>query len=169
MLKKLWNSWRNPENILSEYKHRLNENKEDQGVVIRKKNVQIKQFESERSRLIDLYQTGIVEKDEIEKKLKGVKSKMEQLRNEIKHLNHKDEERSKIVVVIDNLEKFSLTIGENLEKCSFEEKKKIVRLLIEEVEVDTVNDKINIKHIIPMKKQKYPLCCRTADADSQTP
>lgn len=152
---------KNPQNILNEYKNRLNENEGDQGGVIKKKNIRIKQFESERSRLIDLYQAGLVGKNEIEKKLKAIRAKMEQLNNEIEHLNHKDEERKKIAVVIENLKIFSVTLGENLDECSFEERKKIVRLLVEEVEVDTVNEKINIKHIVPMKTQKSLLCSGT--------
>lgn len=157
---------KNPKNILYEYKSRLNENKGDQRSVIKKKHARMKQFESERSRLIDLYQAGLVEKSEIKEKLKAIQSRMLQLNDEIKHLKHKDEERGKLVVVIENLKKFSVTLGENFSECSFEEKKKIIRLLVEEVEVDTMNEKINIKHIVPMKTQKYPLCLGTYQSHS---
>ena len=80
---------------------------------------------------------------------------------EVKHLVREEEENKKLIVVIESLKEFSATLQKKLDECDFEEKKKIIRLLVEEVEVDTIKDTINIKHIIPMDVQKSPLCSRS--------
>jgi site-specific DNA recombinase len=154
---------KNPAHILHEYENRLSENKRDHGLVIKKKHAQRKQLELERSRLIDLYQAGLVEKAEIGKKLKTIQSKMEHLGDEVKHLIREEEDNKRLIVVIESLKEFSATLQKKLDECDFEEKKKIVRLLVEEVEVDTIKDSINIKHIIPMDVQKSPLCLGSDD------
>ena len=92
----------------------------------------------------------MVEKEEVEAKLKGVRAKMEQLNNEINYLNNQEEESKKLLTVIRNLDDFSSKISKNLDSHTFEEKRSIVKFLIEEVEVDTMHDVINVKHIIPL-------------------
>src|SRR3989304_10269385 len=66
-----------------------------------------------------------------------------------------------IVKVISNLEDFSSKIKENLDELDFERKKQIVRLLVEEVEIDTIKEEINVKHIIPLDNRKCQLCSGT--------
>ncbi len=77
----------NPKSIVDEYSRRLGSNTNDYGVVIQKKRSEKKQCELARSRLIDLFQAGLVEKKEIGSKLKSIQSKMEQLDDEIKFLS----------------------------------------------------------------------------------
>ena len=150
----VWKSIKNllltPEAIVDEYQRRLNTYKTDYEAVITEKNNEINRYKRERIRLIDLFQTGLVEKEEIEAKLKGVRSKIEQLGNEISYLNNQEEESKKLLTVIRNLDDFSSKISKNLDLHTFEERRSIVRFLIEEVEVDTVNEAINVKHIIPL-------------------
>lgn len=86
----------------------------------------------------------MVEKEEVEAKLKGVRAKMKQLNNEINYLNNQEESK-KLLTVIRNLDDFSSKISKNLDSHTFEEKRSIVKFLIEEVEVDTMYDVINVK------------------------
>jgi hypothetical protein len=55
------------------------------------------------------------------------------------------------------LEDFSVKIKENLDRLDFETRKQIVRLLVEEVEIDTIKEEINVKHIIPLDSRKCQL------------
>ena len=59
--------------------------------------------------------------------------------------------------MIKSLDGFSESMRKNLETNSFEEKKRIVRMLVEEVQIDTLSEKINIKHIIPLDPKKCQL------------
>ena len=62
---------------------------------------------------------------------------------------NQEEESKKLLTVIRNLDDFSSKISKNLDSHTFEEKRSIVKFLIEQVEVDTMHDIINVKHIIP--------------------
>lgn len=150
----VWKSVKNllltPETILDEYQRRLKTYKTDYEAIITEKSNEINRYKRERIRLIDLFQTGLVEKEEVEAKLKGVRAKMEQLNNEINYLNNQEEESKKLLTVIRNLDDFSSKISKNLDSHTFEEKRSIVKFLIEQVEVDTMHDIINVKHIIPL-------------------
>ena len=146
-----------PETIIGEYQRRLNSIKIDHEAVIEQKSNEVSRYKKERDRLIDLFQSGLVEKSEIEIKLKSVRSKLEQLSNEINFLFHQETESKKLLTVIRNLDDFSLNIGKNLDSHTFEEKRKIMKCLVEQVEVDTVNETINVKHIIPLDPKRCQL------------
>lgn len=139
-----------PETILVEYHQRLNSIQTDHKAIIDQKNNEISRYKRERDRLIDLFQIGLVEKNEIEIKLKAVRSKLEQLSNEINYLLTQENESKKLLTVIRNLNDFSFNMSKNLDEHPFEEKRKIIKLLVEEVEVDTVKEAIHVKHIIPL-------------------
>lgn len=150
----VWQSIKNllltPETIIDEYQRRLKSYKTDYEAVIMQKSNEVNRYKRERIRLIDLFQTGLVEKDEIETKLKNVRAKIEQFGNEINYLNNQEKESKKLLTVIRNLDEFSRKINKNLDSHSFEEKRNIVKFLIEEVEVDTMSEEITVKHIIPL-------------------
>jgi len=146
-----------PDIIINEYQRRLNSYKTDYEVIIAQKNNEINRYKRERARLIDLFQSGLVEREEIEVKLKGVRSKLHQLSNEIAYLIAQEKESKKVLTVINNLTDFSENISTNLNSSNFLEKRAIVKLLVETVEVDTINEEINVKHIIPLDPKKCQL------------
>ena len=148
-----------PQVLVQEYQNRLG--KASQEPIIDSKLIELKRFKAERSRLIDLFESGLVEKEEIESKLKNNKAKIEQIENEISYLKKEKQEREQVLTVIRNLEDFSFKIKENLGGMDFETRKQIVRLLVEEVEVDTIKEEINVKHIIPLDVRKCQLCSGT--------
>ena len=66
--------------------------------------------------------------------------------------------------LIQDLSGFSESLKKNLDTCSLEDRKKVVRLLVDEVQVDTISEKIKIKHIVPMEPKKCHLCWGTLGA-----
>lgn len=138
----VWNSVKSlllePDVIISEYQRRLSSYKPDYEVLIAQKNNEINRHKRERNRLIDLFQSGLVKKEEIEIQLKGVRSKLDQLSNEIIYLIAQEKESKKVLTVINNLTDFSEYICENLNSGDFLERRNIVKLLVETVEVDTM-------------------------------
>ena len=157
----VWGSIKNllltPETIINEYKRRSMSYKTDYEAIITQKNNEVKRYKREKDRLIDLFQTGLVEKGEIETKLKGVRSKVEQLENEVNYIGKQREESKKLLTVIRNLDDFSANISKNLDSFTFKEKRDVVKFLIEEVRVDSIKEEINIKHIIPLDHKKCQL------------
>ena len=148
-----------PQALIQEYQKRLGISSEEP--IVDSKIIDLKRFKAERARLIDLFESGLVEKDEIESKLKSNKAKIEQLENEISYLKKEKREKEQVLTVIRNLEDFSVKIKENLDGLDFGTRKQIVRLLVEEVEIDTIKEEINVKHIIPLDARKCQLCSGT--------
>jgi site-specific DNA recombinase len=110
-----------PETIVGEYQRRLNHAQTDFKTVVAQKNNEINRYKKERARLIDLFQSGLVGKEEIEAKLKNVRARMEQLNNEVNYLINQENESKKLLTVIRNIDDFSLNINKNLDLHSFEE------------------------------------------------
>ena len=146
-----------PETIIEEYERRLISHKTDYGAVLSEKNAEIERYEREKDRLIDLFQSGIVEMNEIEKKLKAIRSKSGQLSDEINYLKSQEMESKKLLTVISNMDDFSKNIRAGLESGTFEERRNIIKFLVEEVEVDTIGEEVNVKHIIPVEKKMCQL------------
>src|SRR3990170_8640073 len=148
-----------PQALIEEYQNRLGRPSKEP--IIDSKLIDLRRLKADRSRLIDLFESGLVEKDEIESKLKNNRAKIEQIENEISYLKKEKREREQVLTVIRNLEDFSDKIKENLDELDFERKKQIVRLLVGEVEIDTIKEEINVKHIIPLDTRKCQLCSGT--------
>jgi len=146
-----------PEIIIGEYQRRLNSIQINHEEILFQKNNEIARVKKERDRLIDLFQSGLVEKNEIETKLKNIRSKIDQLSGEIHYLMNQENESKKLLTVIRNLDDFSNNINKNMDSHTFEEKRKIIKFLVEEVEVDTLNETIKVKHIIPLDSKKCQL------------
>lgn len=162
----VWDSVKNlllePETVINEYQRRLQSYEKNSHAIIDQKNNEVERYKRERDRLIDLFQSGLVEKEEVSGKLKNIHSKSEQLTNEIRYLKIQDEESEKMLTVIRNLSDFSDTIKENIEFPNFEEKRRLIKLLVEEIEVNTLTEEVNVKHIIPVDLKKCQLYSNTA-------
>ncbi len=164
----VWESVRcllmNPEAMIAEFERRSHPEKDGIDALIEQKQTEIKRFSNERSRLIDLFQSGFVEKSEIEVRLKSAATQLEQLAGELDYLEREKHEQKKMLSLIQDLSGFSESLKKNLDTCSLEDRKKVVRLLVEEVQVDTISEKIKIKHIVPMEPKKCHLCWGTLGA-----
>jgi hypothetical protein len=106
--------------------------------------------EREKERLIELYQTGVVELSEIEERLKGIRAKIRRLGEETKLLEKNEKEDAHRLQMIEQFDGFAKRMRSNLAELSFVERRQIVRLLVERVVVDTKTWEINIQHILPL-------------------
>src|SRR3712207_9561936 len=59
--------------------------------------------------------------------------------------------------LIEQFSEFAKRMKSNLTNLRFEERKQIVRLLVEEVKVNTKSEEVTVRHILPLDK-KFPLC-----------
>ncbi len=168
----VWESIKNlllsPQAIIDEYQQRLNTCTTDYNSIILEKNNELERFKRERNKLIDLFQNGLVEEHEIKDKLNAVRAKTERITEEINYLMIQDNESKNLLTVISNLDEFTDNINKNLDTCTFDEKRSITRLLIEEIEVDTLKEELNVKHIIPMDPKKCQLRSATQGVKART-
>jgi site-specific DNA recombinase len=149
-----------PELVLKEYARRTQKKQRAQAQfkeLLTRKKREIKQQELEKERLLDLYQTGRVSLAEIEARLKSIRTKIKKINDECALLEKEEKEESHRLQLIEQFADFTKRMQANLSTLDFEERKQIVRLLVEEVIVNTKTDDITVRHILPLD-QKFPLC-----------
>lgn len=125
-----------------------------------KKKREIKQRELEKERLLDLYQTGQVGRKEIERRLKSIRAQIKKFHDEWALVEKAVKEEHYRLQLIEQFAVFAQRMTTNLSTLGFAERKHLVRLLVEEVVVNTNTDEITVRHILPVD-QTFPLCKRS--------
>lgn len=154
-----------PEVVIAEYVRR-NERLKKKGrapSLLLKKQRELAAAEAEKERILDLYQSAILSKDEVEPRMKSVRAKLHKIQSEIALIEDEQEEEKRLLHLVKSFEEFSSTLTANLSTLSFEDKRKVVRLLVTDVVVDSTKEEIVVKHILPLKKSPkldYSLCLR---------
>jgi hypothetical protein len=123
---------------------------------------------AEKERLLDLYQTGHVGLPEIEPRLKSIRAKIKKLHDEGALVEKETKEEHPRLQLIEQFAMFAQRLNTNLSTLGFAERKHLVRLLVEEVIVNTSTEEITVRHILPVD-QTFPLCKRSSrPRDSKT-
>ncbi len=152
-----------PELVLQEYTHRAQKKQRQSSEVtalLAKKKRELKQQEVEKERLLDLYQTGHVGLPEIEPRLKSIRAKIKKLHDECALVEKETKEEHHRLQLIEQFAVFAQRMNTNLSTLGFAERKHLVRLLVEEVIVNTSTEEITVRHILPVD-QTFPLCKRS--------
>jgi hypothetical protein len=149
-----------PEVILQEYSRRVHTKQQgelDLTALLLKKQKEVHYQELEKKRLLDLYQTGIIALEEITLRLEVIRDRIKNMQREYTLLEEEKHREPKQLQLIEQFSTFQKKFSSRLERLTFEEKKHVVRLLVDEVWVDSINEKLIVKHIIPLDK-RFPLC-----------
>ena len=149
-----------PDLVMQEYTARVQKKQRQQTefkALLAKKKRESKQLELEKERLLDLYQSGQIALAEIEPRLKSLRSKIKKSQDECALLEKEAKEESHRLQLIEQFADFTQRMKANLTNLNFEERRQIVRLLVEEVIVNTQTEEITVRHILPLD-QKFPLC-----------
>nr|WP_227874111.1 hypothetical protein [Cupriavidus metallidurans] len=93
------------------------------------------QLEKGKSRLIDSYADGVIDKADFEPKMQQLKSRIEQIEQQILESRCHGSMQSELFLVISRLEEFATAITETLETIDLEMKRKIVLGLVKRVEI----------------------------------
>jgi hypothetical protein len=121
-----------------------------------KKQKEIHYQELEKKRLLDLYQTGIIALEEIAPRLEVIRGRIKNIQQEYALLEEEKQREQKQLQLIEQFSTFQKKFASRLGSLTFAEKKHVVRLLVDEVLVDSINEKLIVKHIIPLDK-RFPL------------
>jgi site-specific DNA recombinase len=115
---------------------------------------QIKLANRELSRLLDAYQCGALELPELQKRRQLVNSKIEMLNREQELLMKIAAEKKKETDIKASLGEFAALVSSNLKRISFENKQKLLRIVLDKV---VVNDwKVDVYYNIPLPKPTPP-------------
>jgi len=148
-----------PEVVFEEYSGRVHSKRKgelDITSILMKKKREIHNQELEKKRLIDLYQTGIISLEEITPRLDRIRDRIRRIEQESSLLEEEKQREQKQLQLIEQFSTFQAKFLSRLGDLQFEEKKQVVRLLVEEVLVDSVNERLTVKHVIPLDKS-FPL------------
>ncbi len=108
----------------------------------------IKRLFREESRLVDAYQVGIIELEELEERRTKIAQRRKALRAQYEQQAQLRRQAAQAREVLEDLETFCGRINARLEEATFEEKQSILQLLIERIIVG--EDTLEIRHVIPL-------------------
>ena len=115
---------------------------------------QIKLANRELSRLLDAYQCGALELAELQKRRQLLNSKIEMLNREQELLRKIAAEKKKETDIKASLGEFAALVSSNLKRISFENKQKLLRIVLDKV---VVNDwRVDVYYNIPLPKPTPP-------------
>jgi site-specific DNA recombinase len=115
---------------------------------------QIKVANRELSRRLDAYQCGGLELAELQKRRQLVQAKIELLNREQEVLRKMAAERKKEIDIRASLGEFAALVSGSLKRISFENKQKLLRIVVDRV---VVNDwRVDVYYNIPLPKPTPP-------------
>jgi site-specific DNA recombinase len=150
---------RYPEVVLQEYSRRMHNTQKgalDITALLIKKQQESHTLELEKKRLLDIYQNGFISLEEIAPRLERIRAKIRNVEQEYTLLEQEKHREQQQLQLIEQFATFQAKFVSRLDRLTFAEKKPVVRLLVEEVLVDSVNESLTVKHVIPLHKS-FPL------------
>lgn len=140
---------RHPQVLLEQYQQRQ---EGDYGTLEQQEQQRLKRrlasLQRENQRLIDAYQSGIIELHDLKERRERIAEECRRLEERWSALEQQQQEQQRQAALATTVEEFCRTISTALDNPSFATKQKILRLVVERVEF--VEDQITIKHVIPI-------------------
>ena len=130
-------------------------------------SVKIVKLEEESNRLLDAYQSGCIDLKELKIRMGDIKKEKNDITREISRTNS-GLSRGKLLELSEAVKYFSNYLKQSRDTLKLEEKRKIIRMLIEEIQIG--KEDISVNHIIPIKDSLsgkiacLQPCCRDAEA-----
>ena len=128
---------KHPERLKQEYERRLDilerDEKEKYDTAALEKHK--RNLEKGKSRLIDSYADGLIDKADFEPKISQLKIKIQQLERQIEQCKQHEVSQFELFLVISRLEDFAKTINDRLDSIDFHAKREIIRALVKRVEI----------------------------------
>jgi len=125
-----------PERIRVEYERRQQKTKTDDGREVDQVRKLTNQVKRNISRLIDAYEEGILEKSEFEPRISAARQRLSRLEEERVRKAAEESRASELRLVIGQLEEFARQVSEGLREPDWATRRKIIRALVKQVEID---------------------------------
>ena len=127
---------RDPDRVRREYERRLEGGSEN--VSARRKQIEttIRKVQRAIVRLIDIYEEGLLTKEEFEPRIRASKSRLSKLQDEEAALSAEQSEQAQLHVVINHLEAFQKQLAGGLDDLDWHGRREVIRLLVKRVEID---------------------------------
>jgi len=145
----------NPELIRAEIERRLKETQESTPTKRRMEALQkeLTRIHKGIGKLLDAYQEGLLELEDLRKRVPELKKREEALKSEVHSLEVAAADRQTFIRLAYDIEDFLSRLRKTAKTLSVPERQKILRLVVKEILVDP--DKIKIRHSTPVTRS-YP-------------
>ena len=114
--------------------------------------------ERQRERLLEAYLGGVLELAEFERKRKELESRADALLAQERQLEASARERTELAAIADSIEEFCERVRAGLADATFEQKRRLVELLIDRVIVN--DEEVEIRYVVPTSPEgpHQPFC-----------
>ena len=143
-----------PDVLAQEYQRRRSQSKAPDGLEeAREKQIDLvlRRVKAQEDRLMDAYTNEAIELPRLKEDMGKLKARRELLQKERRELDRLREEHVREEDALVRLEAFCERVSRGLENLSFEEKQKLLRLLVDRIEVD--GQQVRIEAVIPLPEQ----------------
>jgi len=139
-----------PELIAEEIRRRLKEIRDSKPTKGRKDilNKELIRVQKGLEKLLDAYQEGLIELDELRKRLIGLRKREEALKSELNSIAAANADQQIFLRLAENIDNFLARLRKTADTLSIADRQKILRLVVKEILVD--QETIKIKHSIPV-------------------
>ena len=126
-----------PERLKQEYQRRLDALEQNERVNADTAALerQKRHLEKGKSRLIDSYAEGIIDKADFDPKIAQMKLKLQQIDLQIEESNRYQVGQFELFLVINRLEEFADAVNDRLNMIDFNTKREIIRALVKRIEI----------------------------------
>jgi len=116
------------------------------------------QTERQRERLLDACLGGVLELAEFERKRKELEARTDSLLAQKRQLDASARERTELARIADSIEEFREQVRVGLADANFEQKRRLVELLIDRVIVN--DEEVEIRYVVPTSPEgpHQPFC-----------
>jgi site-specific DNA recombinase len=128
----------NPQRLFEEWSRRRGADGFDVDLRQQRDDVARLLVKQERSleRLLDAYEAGVLELDELKARSESVRKRIDRSKKELQDAEKRLNETVELRSVMDRLESFSASVDNRLDKLSWEEQRQLIRILVARVEMD---------------------------------
>jgi len=114
--------------------------------------------ERQRERLLEAYLGGVLELAEFERKRKELEGRTDALLAQERQLDASARERTELAAIADSIEEFCEQVRAGLADATFEQKRRLVELLIDRVIVN--DEEVEIRYVVPTSPEgpHQPFC-----------
>jgi site-specific DNA recombinase len=109
---------------------------------------QTRTIEGEISRLVDAYQAGAITLEELRGRREGLEESKQQCEASLAKWQSDQRHALQQGQVVDELRQLKEQLREGLQRCTWEDRRRIVELLVEKIEV--TEDKLRVHYIVPL-------------------
>src|SRR5215216_5292197 len=129
-----------------------------QGEALKTIDQAIAQVERQKRRLLDAYLGGVLELPELQRKRKELGERSESLLAQKRQLEASANERMELAKIADSIERFCEQVTKGLSNATFEQKRTLVELLIDQVVV--TDEEVEIRYAVPTSPEgpHHPFC-----------